>query len=255
MTRLSPMPATCATGLGWTSCRTVRLGGLDPGRGTAILARATIPPDATLPSVEAVLSARELQMRHAQVTPGRQGEFAVGRLVAKTALSRLAGTAIPFTSIDIVPGVFRQPIAHVPGHCGLAVSITHDEAEFAALAFPAGCPLGVDLQHVCPTATAAIVEGLTAAERAVLPPLGSGHQRDELAAALWAAKEALGKALGLGLLVDPDVLAVDGFRPRAGPSMATAAYPRFPPFAATIWTGARAVLAIAHPRTAEPRLV
>lgn len=260
MLATTPISPTAPDVPGWPPCRAVRLDGGFPGRATAVLTRLTIRRDAPFPAVDAVLSTHEVDIMGAQGTASRRAEFAYGRYVAKTALSRLAGEPIPFASIDITPGVFRQPIAHVVGRPGLAVSITHDEAEYAAVAFPAGCPVGIDVHHVRPAATAVIVEGLTDAERAWLPPAGAGTSRDETAAALWAAREALGKALGLGLLVDPDVLEVgdlrrcaDGihpFHPAGRGATGSAAYPRFPPFAATLWTGPRAVMALAHPRKA-----
>ncbi len=260
MLATTPILATAPGSPGWPPCRAVRLDGGYPGRGTAVLTRLTVRRDSTLPAVDAVLSTHELDIMGAQATASRRAEFAYGRYVAKTALSHLAGEPIPFASIDITPGVFRQPIAHVVGRPGLAVSITHDEAEYAAVAFPAGCPVGIDVQHVSPAATAVIAEVLTPAERAWLPPDRAGPGRDEIAATLWAAREALGKALGLGLLVDPEVLEVgdlrpcaDGvhpFHPAGSGASGSAAYPRFPPFAATLWTGPRAVMALAHPRRA-----
>jgi len=50
------------------------------------------------------------------------------------------------SDIHIRPGVFQQPVVSGPGCEDLSICITHSGTLAAAVAFPTGHPLGIDLE-------------------------------------------------------------------------------------------------------------
>lgn len=94
---------------------------------------------------------------------------------------------------------------HAPvlkGGTGLFVSITHCPGLVAAAVAPV--PVGIDVEAVVPADRAAAELILTGAERARLAASG---EPDHAFCTAFVRKEALGKAMGLGL--DDPVLALD----------------------------------------------
>jgi phosphopantetheinyl transferase (holo-ACP synthase) len=75
-----------------------------------------------------------------------------------------------------------------------AISLAHAEEVGVAISGPAGAEVGIDVVEVTPRDESTIRYALTESEIAQL-----GADRDVQFARLWAAKEAVGKALGTGL--------------------------------------------------------
>ena len=91
-------------------------------------------------------------------------EFVLGRYAAKLALQCLLQEA-GFKAIEIGPGVFEQPLisylsAKVPD-----VTISHCDEIAVALAFPAGHPMGVDVEQIDPARLIAIQSQMSPVER------------------------------------------------------------------------------------------
>lgn len=133
----------------------------------------------------------------------RRKAFVAGRIAAKRALLALR-PGLSAQRIEIGAGVFGQPVV-VGEHVGdLSVSIAHCEGMAAAIAFPQGHPLGLD------------VEALAAADEATLhafilrEEIAPDLERREALLRAWCAKESLGKTLRCGLTAAPPVLALQG---------------------------------------------
>jgi phosphopantetheine--protein transferase-like protein len=94
-----------------------------------------------------------------------------------------------------------------------AISLAHTGIVGVGIAGGAGPDgfLGIDLERIRPRDESFAATAFTASEREILASLGD-EARDEWIARLWCAKEALGKAVGHGLVTGPtavSVLAVD----------------------------------------------
>ena len=131
-------------------------------------------------------------MRHA----GRRRDFALGRHVARCAVSSLAGAHATRDS-PIAVGVFGQPVLGGPAAPHLDVSLGHADGLVAAVAFPRSHPLGLDVEGLDFGRAATMMAHISTRERELL----GGLELDELEmlTRLWTAKEALSKALRTGL--------------------------------------------------------
>jgi len=122
-------------------------------------------------------------------------EFVAGRLAARRAIESLIGVPAP-VSIEREPGGAPRIVGV---DVELSVSITHGRAHAVAVVAEGRAPLGVDLTD---TRDAARIRRV--AERAF--PRENEREMalaDDRAARLaWATKEAIGKALRIGLLYD-----------------------------------------------------
>jgi phosphopantetheinyl transferase len=59
--------------------------------------------------------------------------------------------------------------------------------------------VGVDIERAAPRALGFLETAFSAAERSAIAALGEGPVRDQMITRLWCAREALGKAFGLGI--------------------------------------------------------
>jgi 4'-phosphopantetheinyl transferase len=126
----------------------------------------------------------------------RREEWLAATLAAKTAL-RHAGDARPYRSVSILRGEDGAPLPHdfrglTLGHAGgVAVARVFDAARES---------VGVDVEPIEPRPRSFEEEAFTPGERARFP-----EEEAARAAAVtmaWCAKEAVLKALGLGLSAD-----------------------------------------------------
>ena len=79
----------------------------------------------------------------------RQVSYLLGRYAAKIALSTVL-VEPDLKAIEIERGVFEQPIVHCGRNGGWDVTISHTEDLAVALAYPAGHPMGIDLERIDP---------------------------------------------------------------------------------------------------------
>ena len=109
-------------------------------------------------------------------------------------------TGIPAQDLDFHYGPYGKP-ALVPSEPpDIAFNVSHSD-EMALFAFTAGCEVGVDIQKtiVDPEQLAAIRLVLTDAELAQLDDTAADSDLSHRSTRIWVAKEAILKALGLGL--------------------------------------------------------
>ena len=125
----------------------------------------------------------------------RREEWLAATLAAKAAL-RAAGDARPWPAMQVLRGEDGAPLDH--GRLGLTLS--HAGGVAIAHVFDATAErAGIDVEVVEERSPAFEEEAFTPEERAALP---AGPQRAAAVAISWAAKEAVLKALGVGLSVD-----------------------------------------------------
>ena len=120
----------------------------------------------------------------------RRRDFELGRHAAHCAVGALFA-AHDVRRDRIASGVFDQPVLEGPAAARLDVTLSHSGGLAAAVAFPRGHPLGLDLERLDPDRAAPLAAYASAAEQSLVDDLGL----DELQAVtrLWTAKEALSK--------------------------------------------------------------
>jgi phosphopantetheinyl transferase len=163
-------------------------------RGTTI-AEASADEDPAL-----WLSEEERSELEARGTDRRVADRVAGRIAAKRALSELTG--VDPLAIRIWTAASGQPVARVPGHPTVRVSISHREGRAVAVAVSAG-RVGVDLERVEVRPESFGRTWFRDDER----DLVGDPERQTIA---WAVKEAVLKWLGTGLRSSPhDVRVVE----------------------------------------------
>ena len=146
-----------------------------------------------------ILHPQELKYFHSIKALKRKKDFLLGRYAAKQALLQLVPGA-SHAAIHIKPGVFQQPVVNGQGYEHLSVCITHSGTYAAAIVFPTGHPLGIDLEWH----DDAHVETLsTQVSQKELPPahlsLSAAQPEVERYTRVWTVKESLSKILKCGL--------------------------------------------------------
>ncbi len=87
------------------------------------------------------------------------------------------------------------------------ISIAHTDGMVVAAAAGGSCRLGVDTERIQPPSQDFLDGAFSAGEMANIPG-NAGEERSEWILRAWAAKEAVGKALGSGVPYNPRELAV-----------------------------------------------
>ncbi|MEH3118367.1 MAG: 4'-phosphopantetheinyl transferase superfamily protein [Methylorubrum populi] len=146
----------------------------------------------------------------------RRHGLLVGRYAAKCALAALRPGLDP-RALAIRPGVLEQPVLSGAGGDDLGISLSHAGPVAAAVAFPAACPMGIDLERIRPDNGPLLTSQTTAAERRLIAVCLDAGEAERLTR-LWCLKEALAKTLRCGLTVPLDLLAV-GRVERAPPGL------------------------------------
>jgi phosphopantetheinyl transferase len=173
---------------------------------------AAEPPDP--PS--AWLTEAERERAAAFRTAKRRGDWLRGRHAVKTAaiaaIRHRFGVAPPMVALQVdaepsgAPFVRlardgREFLGFAPGaRLPVAVSISHSAAAVFCLAAADGRAVGADLERVEPRSEGFVQDFFSGQEQALAGRAGSA--RDLMVAAIWAAKEAVLKVVGLGLTVD-----------------------------------------------------
>ncbi len=154
---------------------------------------------------ETFLHRREREYFLTLPTERRRQSYLLGRHAAKQALSASADVDDP-ARIEIVAGVFQQPIVRpgLPEPTG--ISITHSSRLACAVAFPERHPMAIDVEDLSPDRSATMASQILPAEfdraRAAWP------EEARHPAMLWTAKEALSKVLRCGMTTPFSLLAV-----------------------------------------------
>jgi len=151
-----------------------------------------LDPPATL------LHPTEIERWNQFKSPSRRQQFCNGRYCAKRALSPYL-PGVSMAAIEVTSGVFQQPILSGSTATGCGVSIAHSGTVSAAIVFPEGHPIGIDVQVINATKTAAIQSVLTDNDHQIV-----AHTPIESSSAhtlCWSARESLSKVLKTGMMV------------------------------------------------------
>lgn len=190
--------------------------------------------------------------------------FALGRLAGKLALERglvcpppavaKEGDRIPIQpalgealrQIGIGNGERGEPVVRVRDgdSSALGVSLSHVNGSGVAVAFPAAVRVGLDLERIDPKRAATVRRGVP-----LSPEEEHWLQRTTLPEAtallvLWTAREALGKALGIGLACKWESLALQEIYP-VGTAQFCGSFRHHAAFRCASWVGIDAVLSLA----------
>lgn len=136
---------------------------------------------------DGALSEKEAAQYSAFVMQKRRSEWLAGRLAAKRLL---AAPGEPLSRYEITSDLLGRPSCG-----GTLLSISHSKGWAVAAVKPGSAFLGVDLEKVEPRHPAWYRDYFHPAELPA-PDASEGTR-------LWAVKEAVMKALGLGLMADP----------------------------------------------------
>jgi acyl transferase domain-containing protein/phosphopantetheinyl transferase len=178
-------------------------------------------------------ASRELMMRrylgeseraeYARHNPRAQRLFLLGRIAATDAVRSIlwesGETDVWPVEVEIGNEQSGRPVVRVRGRDDIHVSIAHTPWMGVALAAVGG-EVGVDAENVEPRSESFRSAAFSPAELATILAGRPVEEHDELLARAWAAKEAVGKALGTGLAgrpkdfeitaCDPDRIVVNG---------------------------------------------
>ncbi|HUW63507.1 MAG TPA: 4'-phosphopantetheinyl transferase superfamily protein [Spirochaetia bacterium] len=127
----------------------------------------------------------------------RKKSYLIGRYSAKTAICRLTNEN-NFQNISIRQGIFNQPVNTCLFNHNTQVSITHSNDIGASIAFPEEVPMGIDVEMVDPETISVLASQATDHEKFILKDLPFPYLN--MLTLLWTAKEALSKALKVGLM-------------------------------------------------------
>ena len=130
--------------------------------------------------------------------PAKREGFLLGRLAAKRALGALFGEP-EMRRIEIHSGIYGQPLVRHPRAGTMEVSVSHSHGLAVALAFPAEYPMGIDLETVSAVSAATVIGELGASPAEFTWLATGGVDEATACCVLWTAREALGKALKIGL--------------------------------------------------------
>lgn len=177
------------------------------------LARDRVPPGLLAPS--------EAQRLRSMTSVERRRDWLLGRWTAKRLLQQVLqkedGLALPLDELLIETsrsGAPRAAIRSPRMARGFALSISHSRGlALCAATGDAGVALGVDLEWIEPRPTRFVGDFFTGTEAALL----GERLRATHVSAIWSAKEAVLKALGLGFHVDPQAVTCHIETPAARP--------------------------------------
>lgn len=170
---------------------------------TLVLRHGEIEQNAFFAAIDALprhefLSPDEAAMSAGLKFAAKREGFLLGRLAAKRALGALLEEP-DLRRIEIRSGIYGQPLVHHPRASAAEVSVSHSHGLAVALAYPAGYPMGIDLETVSAVAAETILGELDASPPELNWLATGGVNAATACSVLWTVREALGKALRIGL--------------------------------------------------------
>ena len=175
-------------------------------------ARVNLLRSDSVPAPESFLSGPELEKLAALKIEKRRRDWLGGRYAAKTLLKGSFVPEMPLSAMEISYDPLGRPVLKSGGENSRLISITHSGPFCAAAAGPDGTTfLGIDLEKAEPRDAAWYQDYFYKSELAAAAGGIEGSEtrderrttsREPLATIRWTQKEALLKALGLGLKAD-----------------------------------------------------
>ena len=181
---------------------------------------------------------------------GRQKSYLLGRYAAKLALRELL-LEPDLRAIEVVRGVFEQPIVQCDRGQGWDVTISHAGSLAAGLAYPAAHPMGIDVERIDANHYNTILSQLSESETRLIE--SGGPDKFRIATALWTAKEALSKVLTTGLMTPMRIYNLAGFQSMES-GMWEGLFENFAQYKARAWVGSSYALSVALPKRSELEL-
>ena len=176
----------------------------------------------------------------------RKIDFLAGRYAAKMAICRITKET-DFQSINIIHGIFNQPVTLRLPNTNIQASISHTDCVSAAIAFPAEVSMGIDIEKIDPDTRAVLTSQATDKERRVLKHLTSPFV--DMLTLLWTAKESLSKALRIGLTASYSIFEVEGIE--TGPDHFISHFKHFHQYSAMSFNLLNCMCSIAYPSQTE----
>ena len=158
--------------------------------------------------------------------PAKREAFLLGRLAAKRALGALLEEP-DLRRIEIRSGIYGQPLVEHPRAGLTEVTVSHSHGRAVALAYPAQYPMGIDLETLSAISAPTILGELEASPAELTWLATGGVAQAAACGLLWTAREALGKALRIGLNSPLGILALSEIQ-AAGEQAWASRYLNFP---------------------------
>jgi len=139
-----------------------------------------------------------------------QHSYLLGRYCAKQAAANYNN--LPITqlhNIQIKAGIFQQPLIQGKNISNTQITLSHCDDLAIALAFPDTIILGIDLETIKPHKATTMQSQMTAFELDIVKQLFPTTKFTLSLALLWTVKEALSKALRVGLTIPFEMLAIE----------------------------------------------
>jgi len=150
-----------------------------------------------------------------------------------------------------VRGVFEQPIVQYARNSGYGVTISHAGPVAVALGYPAGHPMGIDIERLDQARYETIVSQLSDREMTLVET--AGVDRLDVATAFWTAKEALAKVLTTGLMTPFQVYNLSEFRLTDAGTW-EGLFQNFAQYKVKAWIGSLYAFAMVLPKRSELHL-
>ncbi|MEO8145305.1 MAG: 4'-phosphopantetheinyl transferase superfamily protein, partial [Betaproteobacteria bacterium] len=196
----------------------------------------------TLPAEEFLSEKETKQLAGFKFAAKREG-YLLGRLAAKHALASLLAEP-DLRQIEIRAGVYGQPLVQHPRAADAEVTVSHSHGLAVALAFPAQYPMGIDLETISAVAAQVVIGELEASPPELTWLATGGADAATACCVLWTAREALGKALKIGLNSPLGMLSLTEIRATSENSWACR-YLNFPRCQCLSWVAGGRVLSLA----------
>jgi 4'-phosphopantetheinyl transferase len=174
----------------------------------------------------------------------RQKSYVLGRYAAKMALGHALAES-DLRTIQIERGVFEQPVVRYPRDDKWDVTISHTEFLAAALAYPRGHPMGIDIERIDAASAETASSQLSEQEAGWVKDQPTNKL--ETTFALWTAKEALSKTLRTGLTSPIEIYNLAEFSQISSGNW-EGLFLNFAQYKARVWIGSSSVIAIVLPK-------
>ncbi len=140
----------------------------------------------------------------------RRRDWLLGRWTAKQLLQQMLwqqwGVQVALDQVQVLNGRTHAPhvqiAAAIPADIRPLLSISHANSHaFCAALLEPHLPIGADMEEIAPRSPQFVQDYFTLAEQALVRR-AAPHMVDTLVTAVWSGKEAVLKALQLGLTID-----------------------------------------------------